>query len=99
VLNRAARAAIGQQLGLTERGTAQQIGALASRFGLPHQAVSGPIHEPVDQLLAAMQTDKKNRDGRIRLALLERIGVPRGSDAVGWTNPVSEADIRTALRG
>ena len=88
-------ARLGEQLGVTERGTAQQLAELIGRFGLPD---SGRVGLPIEQLLEAMKIDKKNRDGRIRLALLERIGVPHGSDAEGWTTPVSEAEVRAALR-
>ena len=87
-------ARLGEQLGVTERGTAQQLAELIGRFGLPD---SGRLVRPIEQLLEAMKVDKKNRDGRIRLALLERIGVPHGSAADGWTTPVSEADVRAAL--
>jgi 3-dehydroquinate synthase len=86
---------LGEQLGLTARGTAQRLAELLGRLGLPHVAQVG---KAPDELLAAMKTDKKNREGRIRLALLERIGAPRGSDKEGWTTAVSEADFRSALR-
>lgn len=89
-------ARLGEQIGITDRGTAQQLAELNGRFGLPD---SGRVEVPVEQLLSAMKLDKKNRDGSIRLALLERIGVPRGNDRDGWTTAVSEADVRTALHG
>ena len=88
-------ARLGEQLGFTEPGTAQQLAKLIGRFGLPD---SGRPGVPVERLLSAMKTDKKNRDGRIRLALLERIGAPRGNDTDGWTTAVSEADLRAGLR-
>ena len=86
---------LGEQLGLTERGTAQKLAELMRRLGLPDWAQVG---KPPDELLAAMKTDKKNREGRIRLALLERIGAPRGSDKEGWTTAVSEADFLGVLQ-
>ena len=86
---------LGEQLGLTEPGTAQKLAELMGRLGLPDRAQMG---KSPDELLAAMKTDKKNQAGRIRLALLERIGAPRGSDQEGWTTAVSEADLRRALQ-
>jgi 3-dehydroquinate synthetase len=92
-------ARLGEGLGLTEPGTAEALAALLTRFGLPDRLPFGPFDIPEEELLTAMKSDKKNRDGHIRLALLKRIGEPRGSDAEGWTTAVKEEDVRAALRG
>ncbi len=79
-------ARIGEALGVTTPGTAQQIASLHQRFGLP---ILLPDRIDRDRVHAAMQHDKKNRDGQIHAALLARIGSVAGSDATGWTTPLA----------
>ena len=77
---------IGERLGVTERGTAERVAELLSTLGLP---TSRDPRAATRDLLAAMQTDKKNRGGRIRMALPARIGA-MARDGEGWTVVVPE---------
>ncbi len=67
---------------------AARADALVSRIPMP----SGFADLPVPSLMAAMKTDKKVREGRLRFVLLDRIGhayltddVPLGSIEDAWT--------------
>ena len=60
---------IGEALGLTESGTAQQLAEMLERYDLP---VTLPY--PPDALCAAARSDKKNLAGRLKFVLLTRIG-------------------------
>ncbi|HMM77996.1 MAG TPA: 3-dehydroquinate synthase [Gammaproteobacteria bacterium] len=59
------------RIGMIAPTTRDRIIALIARAGLPIAPPPGPS---VDDLLEAMSVDKKNRDGRIRLVLLDAIG-------------------------
>ena len=61
---------------------------LLSRFGLPTAAENWPVEE----LLAAMRHDKKNRGGRLRFVLPRRLG------EVALMDDVVEDEIRSALK-
>lgn len=87
-------ARIGEAAGITRPGTAEQLGELCALLELP-------THSPArhEDLLAAMQVDKKSRHAEPRFVLLERIGrcVP---DRHGlWSHAVAPDLIRTALAG
>ena len=70
---------LGEEMGVTEAGTADRVAALLSRLKLP---VSPAL--PVSSLVAAMRHDKKAVRGEIRLVLPVRIGeVYRKDDE--WT--------------
>lgn len=58
-------------LGSISHTTAARVERLIAAAGLP---TLPPAAVPAEQLLQAMQLDKKNRDGRIRLVLLDAIG-------------------------
>ena len=82
-----AEAALAAGLGLATPEPGARLVALLERLGLPTR-----IAEPVsaERLLAAMESDKKNRGGVIRFAL------PRGLGAMGpgpdWTTEAGEAE-------
>jgi hypothetical protein len=44
-----------------------------------------------------MRTDKKNRQGRLRFALLAEVGRVAGSEAVGWTSALEASLVREVL--
>jgi 3-dehydroquinate synthetase len=67
-----AAASLSQRLGLLDGDTVEQVGALVAAVGLPTKL--GGLD--TDALWAAMQTDKKWRDGRSRFVLLEGLARP-----------------------
>lgn len=71
-----------EQMGCCQSGTADEIVALLQALHLPTTLPDG-ING--DSLIAAMQSDKKNRAGVVRAALLQRFGqVARDGEA--WTS-------------
>ena len=70
---------LGEEMGVTEAGTAERVAQLLSRLNLP---VSPAL--PVSSLLPAMRHDKKAVRGEIRLVLPARIGDVYRNDG-GWT--------------
>ncbi len=64
-------ARLAERLGLAESGLADEIAALLKSLGIP---ATLPRQMDRDAVLAAMEGDKKRRDGRVRFALPERIG-------------------------
>jgi 3-dehydroquinate synthase len=86
----AVEARLAEALGVAAQGTADRIVRVLERFGLP---VAKPLGASVEELIAAMRGDKKVRDGRIRFALPEEIGVMHGGAASGWTTPVEPGRI------
>lgn len=62
-------ARLGEHMGLTEDGTAEQIASLLEKYGLP---VSDSA--PLDQIVGATALDKKGLGGDLRIVLLHTIG-------------------------
>jgi shikimate kinase / 3-dehydroquinate synthase len=58
-----------EAMGLSVAGLADRVASLLGSLGLPTRLELDP-----DRVLAAMSQDKKRRDGRVRLVLLERPG-------------------------
>lgn len=87
-----AEARIAERMGLTMAGTADRVEALLRALGLPTR--SGPI--AVSEVLRAMQHDKKNRDGTVRMALPIRLGAMH-QDGGDWTVPVTDDLLAAAL--
>jgi len=75
------------------RGSADRVAALLTRLGLPTR-LTHPL--PMDQLLEAMQHDKKNRAGAIRLALPTAIGAMHEGDG-RWTVATDSTRILAVL--
>jgi 3-dehydroquinate synthase len=91
--------ALGERLGITTRQSATLVGDLLKQFGLP---TTIPRSVSMDRLIELMRSDKKNRAGAVRVALMARIGEPAGNDERGWTTEVGERDLRAtaeAYRG
>jgi 3-dehydroquinate synthetase len=61
-------------------------------LGLPTAAPAGLGAEPV---MAALERDKKVRDGRVRIVLLERLGAVAPGE--GWARPVDRALVLEVL--
>lgn len=87
-------ARLAETLGIAAAGTAQRIKTALERLNLP---VERPDASKVDDLLAAMRTDKKVRAGEIRFALPRAIGSAHGDDTNGWTVAAPEPTIRQVL--
>jgi 3-dehydroquinate synthetase len=64
---------IGEGLGVTPAGTADRVAAVLGALRLPVRTPAGVEFSPSD-LLAAMGRDKKNRGGKLRMALPTAIG-------------------------
>ena len=72
---------ISERMGLGEKGLADTVARLLTDLGHPTQSA---VPSPQSDLWAAMRTDKKNRAGKIRMALPAAIGrIAR--DGEGWT--------------
>ena len=77
---------IGERLGVTATGTADRVASVLTALGLPIQRDPRPATR---ELLSAMRTDKKNRDGAIRMALPAAVGA-MARDGTSWTLAVAE---------
>ncbi|MCL6476077.1 MAG: 3-dehydroquinate synthase [Firmicutes bacterium] len=67
-------ALLGESLGITPIGTAEEIANALRSLGLP---VALPRGVEFESLLSVMARDKKARDGQLRFVLIERIGQAR----------------------
>jgi len=85
---------LAESIGIAAAGTVRRIAGVLERLHLPTERPEG---SQVDDLVAAMRTDKKVRAGEIRLALPKAIGAAHGSDVEGWTVVVNEDAIRQVL--
>ncbi len=87
-----AESALAEALGLAEAGLRLRVERLLHRLGLPSRLQR---RVAVTQVIAAMSSDKKNRDSRIRFALPSALGSMASEG--GWTQNVDEPAIRSAL--
>lgn len=85
---------LAESLGIASPGVAQRIQGVLERLHLP---VERPDGSHVEDLIAAMRSDKKVRNGEIRLALPRAIGMAHGDDGAGWTVAVEEDALRQVL--
>jgi 3-dehydroquinate synthase len=86
--------AAGERAGVTAPGTAARLAAALAGAGLP---TTIPRELDVDRVMTAMGTDKKNRRGQVRFALLAEVGRMAGNDAEGWTTALEEPLVREVL--
>ncbi len=86
-------ARLGERIGVTEAGTADRIEAALQSLELPTEV---PSHVDTAAVLAAARSDKKAREGKVRYALIARIGEPARWDG-GWTRPVPDDDVAAVL--
>jgi 3-dehydroquinate synthase len=84
----------GEEIGVTERGTAARIAQALRSLGLPTGLTGEALAETI---LNATRTDKKRRSGELRLALPARIGAMSGIEQ-GWSTAVPEALVEAVLR-
>ena len=88
-----AEAELAHRAGLADATLAERIAALLQRFDRPVRVDSA---WPPDRLLDAMQHDKKVRDGAIRFALPNTLGV-MARDETAWTIAVPRDLIHAVL--
>ena len=89
-----AEARIGEDLGVTAPGTAEEIGRLVRAFGLPD--FDAGFRRP--RLLASLMTrDKKTRSGVIHIVRLHEVGRVGGGDRT--TIPVPDGDLVRIMKG
>jgi 3-dehydroquinate synthase len=89
-------AALGERLGVTERGTEARLRGLLRAAGLP---TAVPADCPPGVVLEATRLDKKARGGRVEYALVERIGHASPGPDGRWSWAVEEAEVRRVLSG
>lgn len=87
-----AECAIADSLGVST-GLSDRVRAALTALGLPVRLATAP---PAEAMMEAIQRDKKNRQGQVRLALLTAVGHPHRPDGA-WTTPVLLPRIREAL--
>ena len=83
---------LAEQLGVASGGLRKRVTTLLSRLGLP---VRIPPRLEESTVFGSMASDKKNRSGQIHFALVSGVGGMHAGN--GWTTPVPEAAIRSAL--
>jgi len=88
-------ARLAEALGIAEPGTADRVQRLLERYNLPLEL---PASATEDALVAAMQLDKKAREGTVRFALPQAIG-RMFADGTNWTVAAPEDVLRDVLRG
>ncbi len=88
-----AEAELARRLGVADRALPDAVRRALNAAGLP---VIVPAALDADALMAAMATDKKNREGIPRFALLAAPGQPH-RDGTEWTVTARPAEIRGAL--
>jgi 3-dehydroquinate synthase len=86
-------ARLAEALGIAEPGTAGRVRRLLERYRLP---LDLPQSATVDALVAAMQLDKKAREGTVRFALPRAIGHMH-RDGKSWTVAAPEGAVRQVL--
>ena len=85
-------ARLGEELGVTESGTAARVAGTLARFGLGTVARDAADEATVLGFLGA---DKKARRGRPRFVLLARVGAVE--HAGGWSREVPEEAVRALV--
>lgn len=85
-------AAMGERAGITEPGTARELAAILGRFGLGR--LPGWPVDP-EGVLRRLNADKKAREGRVRFALVRRLGA--AAEGHGWSHELDSALVRAVL--
>lgn len=92
----ACEAMLAEAMAIAAPATAARIRDLLGHFGLP---LTRPESASVDDLVAAMQVDKKTRAGSVRLALPAAVGRMHQTPEGEWTVAAPEALLRSTLGG
>lgn len=85
---------LAERLSLLAAGTADRVAHLLVRLNLP---VTLPAALAAEELLTVMASDKKNRQGQIRLALPSALGAMHPGEG-HWTTAVSPEELRPLLQ-
>ncbi len=83
---------LGEELGITAPGSAEQVARVLRRIGLPHHPPPGIAGEEVYRLLFQ---DKKVRGDAIRIVMIGEPG--RVDGEVGWARPIPNESVRALL--
>lgn len=89
-------ARLAEALAVAQPGTADRIASVLARYGLP---LALPEPALVNELVGAMQLDKKARERAVRFALPCAIGAMHGDARQGWTLAAPEQLVREVLAG
>ncbi|UCF40017.1 MAG: 3-dehydroquinate synthase [Gemmatimonadota bacterium] len=89
-----AEAELGEEIGISQAGTASQVRKAVEAFDLPTAA---PGRVDRERLLGAMRRDKKARDGTVRFALPARLGEMARGEGGEWTVAAPERAVRAIL--
>ncbi len=84
---------LAERAGIAEKGTTEKLEKVLTNAGLPRLVPDGI---PADDIVRLMQSDKKNRAGRIEFSLPVRIGKMFEADG-RWSVPLEVALIREVL--
>jgi 3-dehydroquinate synthase len=85
---------LGEQLGVTEPGSAERLEKVFTSFNLP---TAVPAEYEAESILELTRLDKKSRGGRVEYSLIETIGT--ASEATGsYALPVEDAAVVAAIR-
>jgi len=90
----AVEASLAESLGIAERGLAAAVRAALGRFGLP---IRVPDELAAEDLLEAMQSDKKVRARAVRFSLPTRLGQMLQRADGAWTVDVEPQEILQAV--
>jgi len=85
-----AESELGISAQITEKSVPETLRQAIEAMGLPTRS---PLNTPPESLIEAMQQDKKNRLGKLRFTLLDRIGEVREGPDGEWTHNLSESAI------
>jgi 3-dehydroquinate synthase len=83
---------VAERMNLAAAGTRKRVQALIEALGLP---VKLPFPLDSAAIVGRMSSDKKNRSGEIRCALIDSVGSVHTSD--GWTVAVAASELERAL--
>ncbi|MEQ9568940.1 MAG: 3-dehydroquinate synthase, partial [Longimicrobiales bacterium] len=86
-------ARLGEAVGATRPGTADELAGILESVGLP---TAPPAGLPRDRVEGFLTTDKKVRKGRPRFVLLAGLGAVDGSGGT-WARPVDELPLARVL--
>lgn len=85
-------AGMGERAGITEPGTARELATVLQSFGLD-RLPGGPAD--TEGVLSRLDADKKARKGRVRFALIRRLGA--AAEGHGWSHELDAELVRAVL--
>jgi 3-dehydroquinate synthase len=87
-------ARLGEMVGLTQPGTAEQLDAVLRSCDLPEELDPDLTAR---RILEAASSDKKAREGSLRWSLPARVGTAASDPAGGWTHAIDLSECEVAL--